>query len=723
MTVFAKVVFPLPLDQSFLYEVPDGYRAMAKPGARVIAPLGARRQNGFIVALTTEPPGPGIAVKPLLEVLDDRPFRDGRFLEFTRLLSTEFLSSWGEVLQASLPPSLALRTKVAVLLTDLGREKFEAKALGPKERQLAALLLEAPQGRSPLYLRRKTGGRDVSGLVGRMERKALVRIERKTAAPRRTAPEGPGASPVQLGLAFPEAVRASAALAPAEAAVSEGRSGAFYLFGPPEARRAAVGAVIRRAIGASGRVLYLFPEVAPTEGIVAGFKAAYGRTAVVFHGRMTERQKEEAWRLLRSGRAALVAGTRSALFLETGPLRLIVVDDEQEESHVQSENPSYDARRGALLRARTEGAVAVFSSSRPTVEAFHEAGAMGALVDLGGGTPRSGVTIVEHARDVPLISPALERKLRGGLGRGKPAVLFLNRRGYAAQISCAKCGGVPRCPRCDIALVFHKAEGNLVCHYCNYAVDVRNGCDGCGGEIVVRRGAGTQAVEEELARLFPGVRTERFDADTAGEPRERERLLTDLAKGRIPLLVATSLLLHQPGAPKAPFVAVLRPESILGFSDYRAGQKTFEAVSAMLDFRREEPGAEAVVQTVPPVHYAVAAAAAGDYRAFFDREIEFRRVMNYPPFTSLAEVLLQGRDVRTLGARSRELRAALEAHGPALEVLGPAFAPVARVRELSRVQFILKAADRGTIDRALREALPKIRLKKTVTFSYSPFRE
>jgi primosomal protein N' (replication factor Y) len=333
------------------------------------------------------------------------------------------------------------------------------------------------------------------------------------------------------------------------------------------------------------------------------------------------------------------------------------------------------------------------------------------------------VTIVEHARDVPLISPALERKLRGGLGRGKPAVLFLNRRGYAAQISCAKCGGVPRCPRCDIALVFHKAEGNLVCHYCNYAVDVRNGCDGCGGEIVVRRGAGTQAVEEELARLFPGVRTERFDADTAGEPRERERLLTDLAKGRIPLLVATSLLLHQPGAPKAPFVAVLRPESILGFSDYRAGQKTFEAVSAMLDFRREEPGAEAVVQTVPPVHYAVAAAAAGDYRAFFDREIEFRRVMNYPPFTSLAEVLLQGRDVRTLGARSRELRAALEAHGPALEVLGPAFAPVARVRELSRVQFILKAADRGTIDRALREALPKIRLKKTVTFSYSPFRE
>ncbi len=723
MTVFARVVFPLPLDQSFLYEVPDGFREKAKPGARVIAPLGARRQNGFIVAITSEPPGPGIAVKPLLEVLDDRPFRDGRFLEFTRLLSAEFLSSWGEVLQASLPPSLALRTRVAVRLTDLGRERSEDGALGPKERQLAALLLEAPKGRSPLYLRRKTGGRDVSGLIGRMERKGLVRIERKAAAPPRTAPEGPGARPLQLGLAFPEAIRPAAALAPVEAAVSEGGAGDFYLFGPLEARRAAVGAVIRRAIGAGGRVLYLFPEVAPMEGIVAGFKAEYGRAAVVFHGRMTERQKEEAWRVLRSGRTALVAGTRSALFLETGPLRLVVVDDEQEESHTQSESPSYDARRGAWLRARTEGAVFAFSSSRPTVEAFYEAGERGALVDLGGGRARTGVTIVEHARDVPLISPALGRKLKSGLERGGSAVLFLNRRGYAAQVSCAKCGGVPRCPRCDIALVFHKAKGNLACHYCNYAVDVRKGCAGCGGDVVVRRGAGTQAVEEELARSFPGVRTARFDADTAGEPGERARLLADLAKGRIPLLVATSLLLHQPGAPKAPFVAVLRPEAMLGFSDYRAGQKAFEAVSAMLDFRREEPGAEAVVQTAFPVHYSVAAAAAGDYRAFFEREIEFRRIMNYPPFTSMAEVLLQGRDVRTLGARSRELKAAFEAYGPGLEVLGPVFAPVPRVRELSRVQFILKAADRGTLDRALREALPRIRLKKTVTFSYSPFRE
>jgi primosomal protein N' (replication factor Y) (superfamily II helicase) len=722
MTVFARVVFPLPLDQSFLYAVPEAFRAAARPGARVIAPLGPRRQNGFIVAVTTDPPPAGVKVKELIKVLDDRPFRDERFLAFTGRLSAEFHSSWGDILQTALPPSLAERTKVTVVLTVAGREALEKAGLGPKARLLAEALAGAPKGRSPLSLRRKLGGSDVAGLISRMEKSGFVAVERKAAFP-----SGPPKTPlgssgaVQLGLAFPEALRGAGALEPVERAIVDGRSGAWYLFGSEPQRRAAFSALLRLTVGAGGRVLYLYPEVAPSESLVAGFKADYGRTAVVFHGRMTEKQREEAWRALRGGRAALVAGTRSALFLETGSLRLIAVADEQEESYFQAENPSYDARRGALLRAGSEGAVAVFGSSRPTVEAFAEAQRLGILIDLGTEPRRAAVTIVDHAGDRPIISRELEGKLRRNLEKGEPAILFLNRRGYAAQIVCSGCGRAPRCPRCDIALIYHKADDRLICHYCNSSVDARHACAGCGGEAVVRRGAGTQAVEEEIGRLFPGARVARFDADTASKPRDRERLLADLAKGRIQLLVATQLLVHQAGVPKAGLVAILRPEYLLGFSDYRAGQKTYEAVSAMLDLLRDTPDAEGVIQTAAPTHFAVAAAAAGDYRSFFDREIEFRRMLNYPPFAALAEVLIQGRDVRSLGARSRELRALFQKHAPGLDVLGPAFAPVARVRDVSRVQFILKAAERGTIDRALRDALPKIRLKKTVVFSYSPF--
>jgi primosomal protein N' (replication factor Y) len=723
MTLFAQVVFPLPLDQVFTYAVPEAFRDKARPGARVLAPLGPRRQNGFIVAVTSEPPAAPIKVKPLLEVLDDRPFREERFLEFTRRLSAEFHSSWGEILQASLPPSLAMRTKAVVGLTGLGREKLEAQGLGPREKALAALLAEAPKGRSPLALRRKAGGKDVSGLLARMEKKGLVQVTRTSApVPRPPGPGGAGPA-LQLDLAFPEAARETGPLARVEAAVAGGRGGDFCLFGAEAARRSAVRSLVRTAVAAGGRVLYLFPEVAPTAALAAWFKEAFGRSAVVFHGRMTERQREDAWRVLRRGRAALVAGTRSALFAEPGPLRLVIVDEEQEDSYVQAESPSYDGRRAAVLRARSDGAVAVLSSSRPTVEAFAEADRAGVLVDLGAGPGRAGVTIVEHGRDVPLISPQLERRLRANLARGGSAILFLNRRGYAAQVACAECGAVPRCPRCDIALIYHKVEDRLVCRYCNAAVGVRTGCAACGGGIAVRRGAGTQAVEEELGRLFPGVRTGRFDADAAASPEAKRRLLAEFGRGRIPLLVATRLLVHQPDAAKAGLVAVLRPESVLGFSDYRAGQKTFETVSAMLGFRSDAAGAEAVIQTAAPVHFSIAAAASGDYRAFYDGEVAFRKVMGYPPFAYFAEVILQGRDVRALGRRSRELRGLLKRYEPGLEVLGPAFAPVARVKDLSRVQFILKAADRAAIDRALNESPPAIPLKKTVTLSYSPFRE
>jgi primosomal protein N' (replication factor Y) len=723
MTVYARVVFPLPLEQSFLYSVPEAFRAAARPGSRVIASLGTRRQNGFIVGLTSEPPAAGVKVKDLIQVLDDRPFRDERFLAFTGRLSGEYHSSWGEILQASLPPSLALKTQTAVLLTDAGRERLSGKGLGPKERALAALLGGADRGRSPFFLQRKTGAKDVSGLIARMEKKGLVEVRRTTARPPRP-PRAAGPEPaIQLGLAFPERLRDSGALEPVERDAAAGRFGAWVLFGSPAPRRAAFQGLVRQTVGRGGRVLYLFPEVAPTEELVAAFKKDYGRTAVVFHGRMTEKQKEDAWRTLKSGRAALVAGTRSALFLETGPLRLIIVDEEQEESYFQPESPSYDARRGAVLRARSEDALVVFGSSRPTVEAYAEAARSGKLVELGTEPRRFRTTIVLHSGDDPIVSRDLEKKLGANLARGERAVLFLNRRGFASQVVCSGCGGVPRCPRCDIALVYHKAEDKLVCHYCSHSVDVRGACSACGGEVAVRRGAGTQALEEELARRFPGVRVARFDADTAGGPEERGTLLAEFANGRIPLLVATQLLVHQPGAPKAGLVAVLRPESLLGSSDYRAGQKTFETVSAMLELCRDAPDAEAVVQTSAPAHFSVETAAAGDYRGFYDKEVEFRRVLGYPPFASLAEVVLQGRDVRALGAKSRELRGLLQGFAPALEVLGPVFASISRVRDVSRVQFVLKAADRETIDRALRASLPKLRLKKTVVFSYSPFKD
>jgi primosomal protein N' (replication factor Y) len=240
---------------------------------------------------------------------------------------------------------------------------------------------------------------------------------------------------------------------------------------------------------------------------------------------------------------------------------------------------------------------------------------------------------------------------------------------------------------------------------------------------VLKRGAGTQALEEELKRLLPGVPVGRVDADTASVREEREKILDAFVRGRLPVLLGTQLLAHQPGLPGVRLVGILSPETLLTFSDFRATERTFQDVSRMIEFSEPAAGSEVVIQTPAPVHYSIRAAAERDYRTFYDAEIEFRRVMGYPPFASLAEVTLQGREVRSLAARAREFRAFLRPHEPELEVLGPALASVVRVRDVVRVQVILKARERATIDRALDEALRRVRLKKSVALSYSPFRE
>jgi primosomal protein N' (replication factor Y) len=721
MSIFVEVVFPLPLEQSFTYEVPERLRDKAKPGCRVLAPLGGRKQSGFIVSAGSAPAKAGLRVKEILEVLDDRPSWSGRFLSFTRALSFEYHSSWGEMLQASLPPSLALKTRVTVALTDLGRGSMERGRPGPRERALMALLAEAPRGRSPLYLQRKAGFKGVPSLIARLARKGFVAVTEAPVRPPRAPKPGPEPASLQLRLDFPGSAGPAGALGRVEKAIDDAGFASFYLYGSRPSLQAAYAGLVRRAASGPGKALFLVPEVALTREFARGIQANLGRPAAVFHGRMTEKQKEVAWRDLRSGHTALVAGTRSALFLDTDPLRLIVVDDEHEESFFQAESPAFDARRGAWLRARSEGAVVLFGSPRPSVEGYYGAARRGSLIELGRPPAGPGISWVAHGSEAPLVSRQLELKIRESLKRDEPVILFLNRRGYAASLVCETCGRVPRCGRCDIPLVYHKKEERLVCHYCNASVRAGTACPVCGGRLTSRRGAGTQALEEEIKALFPRLPVARLDADSGGVLEEREKIMRGFANGRIPILVGTQLLAHQPGVPRVRLVGILSPETLLGFSDYSAGQKTYQTVSRMMEFCEAGAGSEAVIQTPEPVHFSIRAAAAGDFPAFYEREIEFRRVMNYPPLTALAEITLLGRDMRAVAAGSRELRSLLRRYEPGLEVLGPALASAARIREMSGVQLILKSARRETIDRALEETLPRIRQKKNVVFSYAPF--
>lgn len=671
--------------------------------------------TGFVVAVVPEAPAGAFDIKDVKDVLDAEPSFSEGFLAFARRLGERFFAPWGEILQAALPPALVPKERRTVRLTAPGRESLASGSLAGREKDLAGLL--AGGAATPGSLAKRLGLKDAGPLLKRLESKGTIEV--RTAVPRsrarKPAPAGPRSG--QLDLDFARDV--PPALAAIEAKVAGGGGTAScYLFGPAPVRQVAYGRLVSAAVGRGAKVLFLTPEVSMADALKERSAGWPGVRAAVIHSRLPRREREEEWRALLEGRANLAVGPRSALLAPLDGLALIVVDEEHDDSYAQQEGQLYDARRGACLRAVGEGAVVVFGSSTPSVEAYYEAREAGTLVALEGSAPRSRTSVVDDRGEKGVLAGALLERIKGRLDRGDPVILFINRRGYAPAVYCPGCGYSPRCPRCNIAVSYHKKRDQWVCHYCNSTQPTSPTCPKCGAGLVRRRAKGIEAVEEELRRAFPGARPARFDADDAAREKDRDRIVDDFRRGKVRILLGTSLLAHRADVPPAPFVGVIAPESLLGLADYRAGQRTFQSLARMRAFAEDDERSEVVIQTSEPGHFVIRAAAAGDFPAFYETEIESRRALGYPPFMSLAEVLLQGRDLRTLARKSREFAAALGEEGEAIDVLGPALASISRARGSYRVQVILKAKDRATLERTLRQTLERTKAKTSVRLSW-----
>jgi len=713
MSLFAEVVFPLPLSQSFLYAVPPALAGAAKPGSRIRAPLGSKIHLGFIVRLLEESPSQIVQLKEILEVIDDIPTISEEILSFTEKLSSFYFSSWGEFLAASLPPSAAVRTATKTTLTDKGRELFKAGKLSRDEGKVAGFLQKKPY--SLVFLRKMAGPKNMSQLAARMEKKGLIRVERESKAlrPKTEARMTPG--PAQLELDFSADRSAERAASEILRAMGRGEFAPFYVFGRPAGRQAVYLRLLQQAMDRSKKALYLVPELSLAGPLQAVLEKKLSIRAVFVHGGLSDRAREAAWQRIKGHDADAVAGLRSALFSPADGLGLVIVDDEHDDSYLQLESPAYDARRGAWLRAAGAKAVLVYGSSTPSIEGFYHAQKEGYLLSLDDdGQARQAVVVDDHA-EKGLISQKLKSGLHERLASGKPSVVFLNRRGYASFLFCPSCGYVPKCDRCHISLAYHKKEERLVCHYCRDSRPRISACPQCGSKVLEPKGVGVEAVEEELRRLFPQARIACFDSDRVRGRIVRERTLQKFRERKLDILVGTQLLAHQSGLSPVSLVGILNPEALLAFSDFRAAERTFLALSFMMRLADTGDGASQVlIQTAFPDHHSIREAARRDYRAFFQEEIRFRRLMNDPPFSALAEVSLFGRELRSLAEKAREFSGCVKLCSPDIEVLGPAFAPGALASGERRIQVILRTQKPELLDGALRSCLGGIKVKKTV---------
>ncbi len=717
MTRFAEIALPLPLDKNFTYSVPPELGEKICPGMRARVPFAGRTLTGFVVGVRTRRPAGALKLKAIEALPDDTPTFPQALLDYTRELGRAYFVPWGEVLQGAVPPSFIPQSRATFSLTDKGRAALESSSLTDEEQEVAACLAGRPH--TVRYLERKCRATGLAPLLDRLRRNELIAVQQELKVVKRRAVVGETAAPPQqLELDFSMDERSSRAAAAVGRALEGAGPGGFLLFGPAARRRAVYFELIRRALAAGGSVLFILPEIALTPALVEGLEKKLGESAAVLHGGLPEARREREWRRIRQGQARVVVGSRLALFAPAAALRLVICDEEQDESYAQQEGLFYDVRVAARLRAAgEEGAILVSGSAAPLVETFYRAEKSGTLLDLGDEPGGPVAAILAHDPARGLISLGLGQAVGARLGRKEPVILFFNRRGYASSLVCPQCGFLPRCSRCSLPLSYHKAEGRFVCHYCRLSVPASAVCPKCRGRLVIRKAVGVEAAAEELKKRFPGSRVGIFATDEAGRREEREALKRDFAEGRVDILVGTELLAHQAGFPKAALVGILHPEFGLRLADFRSAQKTYLAVVRGLRFLSDAPGAEAVVQTSAPDHFSIREAVRGDYRAFYEQELTFRRLMGYPPFSAIAEVNFMGGDLRRVAAAARGVSGRAREAGSGVSLFGPSLAPAARIGVLHRVQIVLKAPRRERLQRFLRDALKGISLKKSVVIS------
>lgn len=639
----------------FSYRIPDGMNVTV--GLRVRVPLGKRQVDGFVVDVIPESEAdvPVEKLRPIAKAMDDYPALLPPLLELAEEMALECHCPLSETLRLMLPA--AMRTgRIQMKKVPYAKLKDGVNALSEAENQR-----RAPKRATLLRLLSDGQEKPVSDLAQlvndpRDTLRALEKAGLVTLFEREVFRAPDGAEDIERTVAPPLTSDQHEALDAMLPSLQSGR-GAFLLHGVTGSGKTEVYlALVQKALEMGKGAIILVPEIALTPQMVRWFRSRFGPETAVLHSRLTDGQRYDEWRRIRLGHARVVVGARSAIFAPVENLGLIVIDEEHEQTYLSDKHPRYDARRIALSRAAREKAAVVLSSATPSILSFAMARRGDyTLVEMPrrvANRPLPEVTVVDMRQELEsgnrsIFSRLLIQKLKECIDKGEQAMLFLNRRGYNTFVSCRSCGYVVKCEQCDLSMTLHREHGEdgpqqLRCHMCGNVAEPPEVCPECGSKYIRYFGSGTQRVEEEMHKLFPGVKTVRMDIDTTRERDAHAKLLGQFGRGEAQVLIGTQMIAKGLDFPKVTLVGVVAADMTLNLPDYRAPERTFQLITQVAGRagRAQTPG-EVVVQTYKPDHPCIEAAAAQDYRAFFEMEFSRRRAGLYPPFTLLARLLVE----------------------------------------------------------------------------------
>ena len=776
---YCEAALPVPLDKTFTYAVPSAFRNRLRTGFRVVVPFGSRSVPGVVLETRRDKPqyavrnvkrvlgevpaltgdlidlGRWIAryyCAPIGEVLRSMLPIQGK----TQMRSKKVVSLTSEgkrALEETIAPSgiawdvlfslrkrplthkyLArkhrgsgdairrLRQDGMIVVEDVVEDRDPTRARGAVLRVEAGDRSAAPEkptaGERWLldYLLRHPGCHDLRALS----------VERRDAVP--TARRLAKAGAVRLEVVRPQihseasSVRfelnqsQQAALDAIRVAIRESRFETFLLHGVTGSGKTEVYLrAIEEALAVGRSTLLMVPEIALTPALASHFFERFGDRTAVLHSALSPAQRSDQWRRIRSGRARVALGTRSAVFAPLSNLGLVIVDEEHDGSYKQGNSPRYNGRDVAVVRARAAGAAVVVGSATPGIETRRNA-------ETGKFTllrmpkriferPLPSVRKVDMRREFaetgqsPLFSRDLVNAVRDCLAKGEQAMILLNRRGYSTYVLCRSCGERVECANCSVTLTYHKREKRLLCHYCDHAEPVPKRCRACGRAYLYFYGSGSEKVEDELRKNFPGATIARLDRDTVKGRDYYETILNSFRNGDCNLLVGTQMIAKGHDIPNVTLVCVVDADVGLGRPDFRAAERTFQLLTQVAGRagRGEKPG-RVLIQTMNPDHYAINLAVEQDYDAFYRRETGFRKALWYPPFTSMATIVVRCANLADALAMSRELGKRLQPLPAGLRLMGPASAPMVKLRAEYRFQFLIKSLSRKSVAQLLSRA-------------------
>jgi primosomal protein N' (replication factor Y) len=700
MARIARVVPEVSLDRAFDYEIPDELDGQITLGAKVRIPFGSRKIVGYVVEF---PAGPSErALKPIMEILGPRAFLPAILIELAQWMAQYYCAQLTVALMSVLPK--AVRRADAAFKQRLWVEPLSATlpdetvlALKKARAQMAAW--EYLQQNGPGWLADLGQVCSTAAWRGLAERN-LISIEA------RTQDRDPFLhTPVAESIPHAMNAEQQAALKAIREEIAAEKPRVVLLHGVTGSGKTEVYLQAIAEVLASGKsALVLVPEIALTQQTVEHFRARFIGQKVgvaVLHSHLSSGERHDQWQHIRSGRARIVIGARSAVFAPLDDLGIIVVDEEHEHSYKQEESPHYHARDVAVMRGHLERVTVVLGSATPSLESYHHAKeGKYRLVELLQRV-EEGQMPVTHVLDIRstkkgespvLVAPRLIEAIQARLDRSEQAIIFLNRRGYSSSLQCPQCGYVEMCPNCSVALTFHRRAEKLRCHLCDFSSGVPHACPQCGFAPYKYSGSGTEKVEHALVEAFPKARIERMDSDNMRGKDAYARTLGDFAEGKIDILVGTQMIAKGLHFPRVTCVGVINADLALQIPDFRASERVFQLLMQVSGRSgRGQVRGEVFVQTRVPFHPAIQFARHHDYTGFVEQELEFRRSLHYPPYERFVLVTARGRnEEKTLFVIENLAKEMERLNLPETEITGPAPAPIARIEERYRFQVFLR---------------------------------